>query len=390
MVAGSGRASIPARRLAERLRELREREFGSLTQKQLATALGGSESLSTATVSLWEKPGSDRLPPPARLAAYARLFCTSRSFASGVPRLLRDDDLTEQERTREAELYQQLMDLRERAQSTDIASLVSEQRSSIWYFPGDKKTITIVCSEASEPPPYAEPSHLNYTRHASFADLDALITIYGQLRADNPMNTIQIASPDDLDNKATLNDLVLIGGMAVARATSSDINVAEATNPGADTAGQGVRRLVPKNIPLPVAEQIPDSNTHRFRCNIRDEQREFESLRDNGVLVEDVGLFARGPHPYYSGRTVTMLNGITSRGVHGAALCFIDEELREKNESYLRDTLGSVDEFCILMSVPVHIDGAVQPDLSNSDNRLYEWSPKTGARWGHQAIASSG
>ena len=121
MVADSDHPSIPARRLAERLRDLREQRH--LTQKQLARVLGGADALSIATVSLWEKPGSDRLPPPPRLAAYARLFCTSRSFASGTPRLLRDDELTEQEQEREAELYDELLALRERAQSTGAAAL---------------------------------------------------------------------------------------------------------------------------------------------------------------------------------------------------------------------------------------------------------------------------
>ena len=79
MVVGSDHASIPARRLAERLRDLREHEFRKLTQKQLAQALGGSEPLSIATVSLWETAGSHRLPPPQRLGTYARLFCSSRS-----------------------------------------------------------------------------------------------------------------------------------------------------------------------------------------------------------------------------------------------------------------------------------------------------------------------
>ena len=115
MVADSDHPSIPARRLAERLRDLREQEH--LTQKQLARVLGGAEALSIATVSLWEKPGSDRLPPPPRLAAYARLFCTSRSFASGAPRQLHDDELTELERERETELYAELLTLRDRAQS---------------------------------------------------------------------------------------------------------------------------------------------------------------------------------------------------------------------------------------------------------------------------------
>ena len=84
MVADSDHPSIPARRLAERLRDLREREYkqltqkqSPLTQKQLAKVLGGAEALSIATVSLWEKPGSNRLPPPQRLATYARLFCTA-------------------------------------------------------------------------------------------------------------------------------------------------------------------------------------------------------------------------------------------------------------------------------------------------------------------------
>ena len=50
--------------------------------------------LSSATISLWEKPGSDRLPPPQRLATYARLFCTNRSFGPDGLRLLREDELT--------------------------------------------------------------------------------------------------------------------------------------------------------------------------------------------------------------------------------------------------------------------------------------------------------
>src|SRR5215472_17340436 len=127
MVAENDQPSIPARRLAERLRALREQE--RLTQKQLARVLGGSEPLSIATVSMWEKPGSDRLPPPPRLEAYARLFCTRRSFEGDRLRLLSADELTEQERARETELYDELIALRERAQSTNIPATAKGPRS---------------------------------------------------------------------------------------------------------------------------------------------------------------------------------------------------------------------------------------------------------------------
>ena len=131
MVADSDHLSIPARRLAERLRDLREREYQQLTQKQLAKALGGAGTLSIATISHWEKPGSGRLPSPARLGAYARLFCTRRSFTSEAPRLLRDEELTEHEREREAELYDELLSLRERAHSTDTPRLRSRRPASL-------------------------------------------------------------------------------------------------------------------------------------------------------------------------------------------------------------------------------------------------------------------
>ncbi len=366
MVAGSDHASLPARRLAERLRDLREREFRPLTQKQLARALGGSDPLSIATISLWEKPGSDRLPPPGRLEAYARLFCTDRSFSSGTPRLLRDEELTEQERAREGELYQELLDLRERAQSTDAATgsrspeqPAVEQRTSLWRFP-DEIAVSIVCSDAPQEdrPAYADQGHLNYSRYAKHADLDALIEIFGQVKADNPARMIRILPPGRLAQDFALNHLILIGGEAA-----------------------GYFEL---GIPLPTTEEIPgtDPVTHLFRGSVGDETREFRSTWEEGTLVQDVGLIARGPHPIIAGGTVTLLSGITSRGVHGAALCFTDSHLRDTNERYLESTFGKVESFCILMNIQVRNDEALPPNLWRENTRLYEWSAETGARWG--------
>jgi transcriptional regulator with XRE-family HTH domain len=360
MVAENDQPSIPARRLAERLRALRDQK--RLTQKQLGEVLGGSETISIATISVWEKPGSDRLPPPHRLEAYARLFCTSRSFDGDRPRLLSAGELTEQERERETELYDELIALRERAQSTNVPAPAEVPRSALWHF-AEPMAISIVCSDAEEPPPYARASHLNYSRTSRYADLDALITVFGQVKADNPPpRMVRIMPADRLIQDFALNHVILIGGAASGSA----------------------RRFAP-DIPLPIPEEITgtDPVTHLFRCSIGEETREFRSSRDvEGNLLQDVGLIARGPHPIMPGVTVTLLSGITSRGVHGAAQCFIDAHVRDMNEQYLETALGNVESFCILMNIPVQNDVALPQNLRREGTRLYEWSAETGARWG--------
>jgi transcriptional regulator with XRE-family HTH domain len=360
MVAENDQPSIPARRLAERLRALREQKH--LTQKQLARVLGGSEPISIATVSLWEKPGSDRLPPAQRLTAYARLFCTSRSFDGERPRLLSPGELTEQERERETELYDELTSLRElAARSTSALATAKGPRSALWHFP-DPIAVSIVCSDAVEPPLYSEPSHPNYSAYARYADLDTLITVYGQVKADNPARMVRILPAERLARDFALNHLIIIGGAASNAAS-----------------------LFSQDIPLPAPEEVAGSDpvTHLFKCAVGEELRKFTSSRDDeGKLVQDIGLIARGPHPIIPGGTVTLLSGITSRGVHGAALCFIDSHVRDTNERYLESAFGNAESFCILMNVPVQNDAALPPNLWRENTRLHEWSAETGARWG--------
>jgi transcriptional regulator with XRE-family HTH domain len=358
MVAENDQPSIPARRLAERLRDLREQEH--LTQKQLARVLGSSEPISIASVSLWEKPGSDRLPPLQRLEAYARLFCTSRSFDGDRPHLLSSDELTEQERERETQLYDELTMLRERAQSTNVSATGKGQRSALWHLQ-DPIAVSIVCSDAVKPPSYAEPSDLNYSRYARYADLDALIEVFGQVKADNPSRMVRILPTGRLGQDFALNHLIIIGGAA------------------SDAAS-----LFAQDLPLPAAQEIPgtDPVTHLFRCTVGGETKEFTSTRDDDRnLVQDVGLIARGPHPIVPGGTVTLVSGITSRGVHGAALCFIDSHVRDTNERYLESAFGNVESFCILMNIPIQNEIALPPNLWRENTRLYEWSAETGARW---------
>ena len=82
--------------------------------------------------------------------------------------------------------------LRERAaQSTAVPVAAGGQRSAIWHF-SDPIAVSIVCSDAKEPPPYSQSSHLNYSRYARYADLDALLEVFGRVKADNPARMIRI------------------------------------------------------------------------------------------------------------------------------------------------------------------------------------------------------
>ena len=82
-----------------------------------------------------------------------------------------------------------------------------------------------MCSDAKEPPPYAKASDLNYTRYARYADLDALITVFGQIKADNPARMIRILPTDRLVQDFALNHVILIGGAAsdAARLFAQDL-----------------------------------------------------------------------------------------------------------------------------------------------------------------------
>ena len=104
--------------LARRLRGLRQEHWPGrrLTQPELAWALGGSgRRLSVPSISSWESVTDPKVPPPERLEAYATFFATNRSIED-EPRLLRLEDMTDEElQVREA-LLQELMQLHTSAQ----------------------------------------------------------------------------------------------------------------------------------------------------------------------------------------------------------------------------------------------------------------------------------
>jgi hypothetical protein len=261
-------------------------------------------------------------------------------------------ELTEQEHDRMEELRDELLDLRDSAVSHARAP-VSDEAQSMWHFP-DGSRVTLVCHRLppERRPPSAEEGMLNYVRFAGLADLDTLIDIYGAVRAYNPTSRVVITAAQDLTQLDVSNHLVLIGGLTWETVTPWFSRVfpvpIEAGDPGEGDA---------------IVVRSPDG-----------EEREFNYTLVDGKLVEDVGFFVRAENPMAPRRTLTICGGITTRGVRGAAGCFLDWGMRERNDQWLMTRFPKGSAYCIVMRVPVVNNDPLAPDLSKEENRLFEWS----------------
>jgi transcriptional regulator with XRE-family HTH domain len=347
--------SSAAVRLARRLRSLREEEVPSLTQRaqhltqqDLAQALGDGKQLSVATISMWESGA--RVPTRARLTAYARLFCTPRSFAGDRPRLLKQGELDHDEMERFVELESELLDLRNAAVVGDARSV--DRPEHVLRF-NDGAPVTIVCADVPKDqwPPYADPRHRNFVRSSSFADLDALLDLFGYLRAENPSASVRIRAARDLKAEEVTDNLILLGGVVWNEAT----------------------RMFAAQIDLPVQQ---DASREDIFLVTDDGPREFGPTLDDGVVVEDVGLFARAPNPRAPTQSVTFCNGVTTRGVRGAVQCFTDPNLQGPNEQYAHKRFSGHTSWGLLMRIGVLNGEPLTPDLRRDETRLYEWPGK--------------
>jgi hypothetical protein len=114
-----------------------------------------------------------------------------------------------------------------------------------------------------------------------------------------------------------------------------------------------------------------------FIANVNGEEKEFWPKwadPERKVLEEDVGMLARVPNPLNSSRTLTICNGIHSRGVYGAVRSLTDASFREANERYISTHFGNSESFAILMSVKIINNKAMTPDLGGRGVVLYQWS----------------
>ncbi len=240
------------------------------------------------------------------------------------------------------------------APTTDGAEpQAADAELSMWHF-ADGAPITLVSYRLPDDkrPSYAKPQDPNYTRYAELADLDALVDIYGIVNAYNPDAEIDIRPAQDLLPAQVASHLILVGGLTWEAVTPWFSRIfAIPIDPG-DPFEQGA-----------IVVHDSDGTEQRFRHTSAD-----------GEVVEDVGFFARGQNPSAPRRTLTICGGITTRGVHGAARCFIDRELRERNEEYLRTRFPAGATYCVVMRIPIVNTDPLAPDLSRDGNVLFEWA----------------
>lgn len=349
--------------LARRLRRLRTEEWGhTVTQPVLAKAFGVSVPL----ISSWENLKKLTIPPPQHLETYALFFSTTRSMDGGRPRLIDIDDLTESERAHREELLQELTALRARATGTVGDNGPGVQRTAFntgpWHFP-DGAPVTIICAslpqELRADESYTNPHSPDYVELYNYADIDALVELYGHVRAANPDSkvTFHLAAPDQvMDRDDLTKHLVLLGGV--------DWN--PLTREMVDLLG----------VPVTQVGREGDRDTGAFVVEDDGRRRVFAPvLKDKGstILVEDVAQFVRGPNPHNRKRTVTICNGMYGRGTYAAVRTLTDAEFRDRNAAFLRSQVPDGATYSILARAKVTAGTVVTPDWTEADTRLHEW-----------------
>jgi hypothetical protein len=364
--------------LARRLRALREEHWPGrkVNQAQLAAALGGdgNRAVSVPLVSSWESRTNPKVPPESRIQDVARFFASPRSFDGQVGHLLSRAELTAQERAAEEKLLQELTRLRLEAldapvtaqRRTTIPDITQETARSFSAGPYRFKAgehITIVCGQVPEEKlrkiPYTNPLDPDFIESYRYSDLDALIELFGHLRASNPASRVEFRTADQLSSDDYTGHIVSLGGVDWNVATSSVLG----------------------RLQLPVLQVNDwDKEGGAYFEVTEDDGRKvahrprLEESGDSKILREDVALFARAVNPFNRKRIVTICNGMYARGCYGAVRALTDERFRDRNMEYIQAHFASSEVFCILTRVTVENTVTLTPDWTLPETRLFEWS----------------
>ena len=367
----------PRHVLARRLRALREERWPGrkVHQAQLAEALSAAgKSVSVPLVSSWESRTNPQVPPASRIQDIATFFASPRSFDGKTSRLLSPSELSAPEQAARQELLLELTRLRSEAlealdRSSDSTTISDGTRAIAQRFNAEPyrfradDLVTIVCGQVTEDMrlrmPYTDPLDPDFIELYGYADLDALIELWGHLRAVNPTTPFAYRSADQLRGDDYSGHLVSLGGVDWNVATSS----------------------VLARLQLPVA-QVNDWDTEGgayFEVTEEDGRKvpHRPLLEESGgrkILREDVALFARAVNPFNRKRFVTICNGMYGRGVYGAVRALTDERFRHRNGEYIKARFADSEAFCILTRVTVENTLTLTPDWTLPETRLFEWS----------------
>jgi transcriptional regulator with XRE-family HTH domain len=354
-------ATPGAVQLAQRLRALREQ--AELTQNELAAIFSeDGRQVSAAAVSSWERPKEPVLLPENRAEPYARLPTLTGSPRRLVPANRLTPEQDDERRRLLAELTALIDQARGGPAPADLARAASHRS---WYF-ADSGPVVIVVPDAGDGAvgPLADETNPNYTAMHKYADLDALIELHGHIRAENdPTLPVFFKQASRVEADDLSSHLVLIGGISWNEVT---------------------RRLLRQLTRLPVRQiETPELDTGEiFAVGYDKEEQRFLpvwSEADGAApreLEEDVGLLARVSNPYNSSRTLTLCNGIHSRGVLGAVRTLTDAQVRDANESFLARRFPQ-GEYGLLVRVPVFHGRTISPDLQDPSKILYAWPDET-------------
>jgi len=345
--------------LAGRLRELRESRFSGvrITQRALGKALGGNKPLSAPLISSWEKGAAT--PPERWIAAYATFFATTHSVDGGSFRLLRDDELTEAERSERAALERELLSLRSQVLSSGSSPDYASALRGPWHF-GDGRQVSIVCAEipAALRNPDATPTHptLPWGELYSYGAIDALFELHGHIRAANPHSDVRVFRVNDLESDDLAAHLVILGG------------------PDWNDLARRIQELLP-DFPVRQVSDGTDPRHAYFEVPTADRvDKHAPVLSDGDELIWDVGLFLRAPNPANRKRTLTVCTGMYSLGTWAVVRALTDVKFRDRNADYLNERFPGADAFSILMRILI-LNGqeALTPDWTVPDDRLHEW-----------------
>jgi hypothetical protein len=316
------------------------------------------------TLNSWESLSNPKTPPVARISAYARFFSTERSLEGG-PHLIPEDQLRGDELDRFRQREAQLLQL-----------LHPEERKPQHIFHFDVGPVIVICPDAPEEVrgSLAKEDDPNFTKLQQYGDLDALIELYGHLCRENPSLDISHKLASEVVEDDYSGQVILLGGIG--------------WNQSARRIGKSLGQVPVKQIDV---TDLPGGDI--FQIEAADGLKSFyypesEELGERKELVADLAYVARLRNPLQYERTLTICNGIHSRGVLGAVLCFTDSTVREHNERYLAAEFPK-GEFAILLRVKVGGKKTMPPDLRESAARLYQWDPERGGKLTDAGIAAS-